>query len=172
MQFYHVIHFGHSSVLYLFQAFDKKTSVMQYLVRLLLQQDPNVLEFHKDLVNLREASLFSISSLHGEINNMNQNISSGKPFLESDIEPFIVNFEGDFNRMKSALTDIDVIPYSTFIQRADKLVSALETEVCNVDKQYKDLLSYVGEDPDLSSENFFGTLHQFCDEVESTVTQV
>lgn len=149
---------------------------MQYLVQLILQQDSHILGFQQDLVYLREASLFSISSLFLEINNMNQTLSMGRPFLKEDDthdNSSVVN--DDFKtieEMKLALVNIDVSPYSMFICTASKLIRALETAVRNVDRTYKDLLSYVGEDPELSSEQFFRTLHQFSVEMESTAQQV
>jgi len=152
---------------------------MQYLVKLILQQDSDILDFRCDLVHLREASLFSISTINSEISNMNHSISSGNVFVDNTLidlaeKELLIQTDkgGIFTAMKSSLMDIDVIPYTKFVPIAHKLISALEIEVSNADRQYRDLLSYVGEDPELGSDNFFGTLHTFCEEVESSVQEV
>jgi hypothetical protein len=110
---------------------------------------------------------------------MNHSISSGNVFVDNTLidsaeKELLVETDkgGIFTTMKSSLMDIDVIPYTKFVPIAHKLISALEIEVSNADRQYRDLLSYVGEDPELGSEKFFGTLHTFCEEVDSSVQEV
>lgn len=48
------------------KAFDKKTTVLQYIVRLIQRNDPNTLLFPEDLVHLSDAARISVDGLFTE----------------------------------------------------------------------------------------------------------
>lgn len=48
------------------KAFDKKTSVLQYIVRLIYRNDESCLQFPEDLVHLSDAARISVDSMFGE----------------------------------------------------------------------------------------------------------
>merc|ERR1711988_1792120 len=56
----------------------------------------------------------------------------------------------------------DATPYSSFVSRAKDELLKTRNEVVLVQEKYSNVLSYFGEDPELNSQDFFKTLHSFC----------
>lgn len=145
--------------------------MLQYLVRLISKHDPDILEFQNDLVHLRAVSLFSLQSLLQDVANLESNIDEGSLFLCPENHP-PMQFHGNLLQMKLATANFDTISFSDFHHVAKCLLCELRMLVSDTTSKYKDLLQYIGEDPEMSSDTFFKTLYMFGSAMESTAAEV
>lgn len=63
------------------KAFDKKTSILQYVVRLISRNDETCLLFPEDLVNLTESERLSIDQILSEMSLLSSSLQSCKGIL-------------------------------------------------------------------------------------------
>jgi hypothetical protein len=148
------------------KAFDKKTTVMQFLVRLLERHDPDTLSFRKDLSNIPDASAVSLSSILTEIDTLEAQLEDARGVL--GCEALEAKSEG---YLGPGLV-LSAMPYSSFLQAAGCRLLALRQESALVDRKYCDVLLYFGEDPELSSTEFFRTLNQFVASFDQSALEV
>jgi hypothetical protein len=154
------------------QAFDKKTSVMHFLIRLVQAQDPDVLNFRQDLAHIQDASVFSTGAIIGELGALAQQLDVAKaiPMLGTNEEP--ASSVAAAATEAAAGEDLSSAPYSLFLQVASGQLESAHAEVNRVQRKYRDILNYFGEDPDLSSEVFFQTLNKFGASFDQAVFEV
>jgi len=156
------------------KAFDKKTTVMHFLVRLLERHDPDTLSFRKDLSNISDASTISSSSILTELVELETQLSAAKHVLGN---------EGATATCDETLSsagggggggdgDVSDMPYALFLRAATRRLLSLRAEVARVNEKYSGVLLYFGEDPELGSEDFFTTLGQFATTFDQAVVEV
>jgi hypothetical protein len=143
------------------KAFDKKTSVMQFLVRLIAKQEPDTLHFCEDLANIPCASQVSTSTILTEFKQLDSDLVAAQLVTANEncgLKPFLSNL---FN--VGALDDaqLEHVSCPVFIRAARTQLEELRVEVLCMQRKYLAVLSYFGENPELNSEDFFRSLNEF-----------
>ena len=173
------------------KAFDKKTSVLHYVVKLVKKNDTSLLAFDNDLssVSAAESVLLDnvsndIKAIRGELLDVHDTVKNEAERLEEagELRPMSLS---DLKEQKTTVhTDGAVLQYNkvdhlsgrTSMERftlnakvaCDQAVESTE----NVKKKYAALLGYFGEDSQLSTGDFFTTLRRFIFEWQKGVEQV
>lgn len=131
------------------KAFDKKTSVLQYIVRLIHRNDESCLFFPEDLVHLPDAARISIETLCHEKDSITASQRRCSGMVES---------------MRDSQTEgLELAAISEFLLKAEQSISSLEAKLSNMRKKFESVLSYFGEEPSMPSHEFFATLQTFVD---------
>jgi len=151
------------------KAFDKKTSVMQFMIRLVQNQEPDTLDFRNDLANVLDASQVSISTIQTDIEGLSSDIAAAQLIINDDCG----SLEFDFSKGSvPSDTQMEVISYPTFIHAAHIQMEALRNELNSMQREYLDVLDYFGEDPKLDSQDFFRSLNEFGSSFEKSIQEV
>eukprot|EP00605_Chrysophyceae_sp_TOSAG23-4_P001859 GSChrysophyteH1.ASY1.ANO1.2051.1 assembled CDS len=130
------------------KAFDKKTSILQYVIMIIDRNDGDWLKFPEDLAHVGTSAKVSFESLLGE-----------KEALEKDLEKMKTVVGQEVQR--GVAIDLSTVG---FISEAVGKFQDLETTTNAVNDRFLGLLEYFGEDPSMSSTDFFATLHRFMTE--------
>ena len=130
------------------KAFDKKTSILQYVIMIIDRNDGDWLKFPEDLAHVGTSAKVSFESLLGE-----------KEALEKDLEKMKTVVGQEVQR--GVAIDLSTVG---FISEAVRKFQELETTNNAVNDRFLGLLEYFGEDPSMSSTDFFATLHRFMTE--------
>jgi len=92
------------------KAFDKKTTVLQYVVTLILRNDEDSLKFPEDLKHVSEASRYSFDTITTEKNALRQEFDTNLKIVEDIREK---NPESDTDRMLDFLTKVINEPFNS-----------------------------------------------------------
>lgn len=154
------------------KAFDKKTSVMKYLVQLLQRQDPDTLDFRKELSSVPDASQISSATILGELESLEAQLRAATEFMQASSQSSPVPAVS--TEECCALSDdaLSLVPYCIFTAAAAEQLKTAQTVVQTVQGKYDSMLSYFGEDPELGSETFFQTLDNFSATLERSTEEV
>ena len=151
------------------KAFDKKTSVMQFLIRLVQSQEPDTLDFRNDLANVPDASQVSILTIQTDLKGLSSDIAAAQLIVNDDCGSLEFDFsKGDV----PSDNQMEVITFPTFIHAAHIQMEVLRNELNCMQREYFDVLNYFGEDPELNSEDFFRSLNEFGASFEKSVLEV
>merc|ERR1711871_1696140 len=142
------------------KAFDKKTSILQYVVMLINRNDVSCLHFTDDLTNVPEASRISMDSIFSERAAIRQNLKASCDSVQKIKDNFSKGLEDPECR-----AGIDNIDY--FLTHAKKICDDLDVSIDTMKVKYKSVLQYFGEEPSMLSHEFFATLHKFLVEFVS-----
>lgn len=142
------------------KAFDKKTSILQYVVMLINRNDANCLQFTDDLMHVPEASRISMDSIFSERAAIRQNLKSSCDNVLRIKENFAKGLEDPNCR-----AGIDAI--DGFLTQAKKICDDLDVFIDTMKTKYSGVLQYFGEEPSMLSHEFFATLHKFLQEFAS-----
>lgn len=173
------------------KAFDKKTSVLHYLVRLVKRNDKDLLTVLSDLVHVKQAEIVVLSSLcnelkalKDEIDPIHQTIVKQAEKLEEAGQIVPLSLQ-ELKEQKTTIRKSDNIPQynrvdhhtgrtsmERFILQSEAQVNAALAFSESVEIKFSDLLEYFGEDEGMSSNDFFGTMTRFLGEFEKTIEQV
>lgn len=148
------------------QAFDKKTTVMTYLVRLLQRQHPETLLFKADLMSITDASQISWVSIIDELTSLDCRVVGATKISKKS------GVMSSTAILKSEDTDFSGLSYSDFLCKASRFIASTRVEMNRVSEKFKSVLAYFGEDPNLETEVFFQSLHQFSLIFEQAVQEV
>ena len=128
------------------KAFDKKTSVLQYVIMLIQRNDENCLLFPEDLGHIAEASRLTMDSVQADHAVLRQGLDrTCRVMAELDGE-------------EAGATGG---PMATFLDKARQICDDLDALIESVKTKYSNVLAYFGEDPNLPSSEFFSTLSKF-----------
>ena len=142
------------------KAFDKKTSVLQYVIMLIFRNDEACLNFPDDLEAVGEASRLMLDQVEGDRVTLQRGLDdSCKAFAEIQKDTSIDASE-DSTRNQAAMT--------TFLNRAKRDCEALDLSLKQLKEKYASLLNYFGEEESLQSHEFFDTISKFVMEFSST----
>merc|ERR1711871_724623 len=142
------------------KAFDKKTSILQYVVMLIHRNDTNCLHFTDDLTHVPEASRLSMDSIFTERAAIRQNLKSSSDSVQKIKDNFSKGLEDP--ECRSGIDSID-----NFLTQAKKICDDLDVFIDTMKAKYKSVLQYFGEEPSMLSHEFFATLHKFLVEFVS-----
>ncbi|KAJ1440629.1 hypothetical protein B484DRAFT_140080 [Ochromonadaceae sp. CCMP2298] len=128
------------------KAFDRKTSVLQYVVTLIHRNDPDCLRFPDDLPHIAEAARLKLEDVGGEKKVLRE---------EFDRNCQIVGEIEDTQPTPKTGQMVD------FLKRAEEAVKDLEKGLEDVRRKVSSVLAHFGEAPDTAAHDFFTTLHKF-----------
>jgi Mg2+/Co2+ transporter CorB len=173
------------------KAFDKKTSVLHYLVKLLKQNDELLVGFHNDLQHIADAENTILDSLVTEIRVLKDELVQvhATAKLEADRLEEVGQLTQislkDLMEQRTAVRNIESIPQfnkmdhltgrtpmERFALGAGITIDQAIEHVDSVKDMYGKLLEYFGEDGKMPSNEFFGTMRRFVTEFGTAVEQV
>ena len=133
------------------KAFDKKTSVLQYVIRLIQRSDPATLDFPSDLKNVGNAARLSVDNIRQGYEELQHALKTTSRNLE-----LIQKQTSDDDSTQQSLAR-----FAQYVQEAERDMATASEEVNTLTSKFKGVLEYFGEDDSLSSEALFSTLHRF-----------
>jgi hypothetical protein len=173
------------------KAFDKRTSVLHYFVKLLKRNDESLLEVHNDLLNVKAAELVILDNLSVDIQALKDEI---RPVLETvtlqadELEALGQLTAMTLKELSEQKTSIKAIahvpqynkvehhtgrtPMERFSRYADSRIDDALAYSQAVKDKFSHLLDYFGEDRNKASNEFFGILNKFLAEFKSAMEQV
>ncbi|CAE7701703.1 Daam2, partial [Symbiodinium microadriaticum] len=128
------------------KAFDKKTSILQYVVMVIQRNDESCLLFPEDLTHLTESERMSLSQISQELDTLRA----------SQVKSMEVVRE-----MRVQAGDQSVASMVKFLEKAQQSIDEVSESVNRMQEKYQTVLAYFGEDPDTLSQEFFSTLEKF-----------
>ena len=173
------------------KAFDKKTSVLQYFVKLVKRNDKELLGFPNDLIHVGEAELIVMDSLYNDMKELEK--ETEKAHETAKVQAEQLSKEGMTKRMsiselreqRTLVRNIAKVPQ---YNKMDHLTgrTAMERFTLNahasikdamqlteeVKEKFRKLLEYFGEDQKMASNDFFGTMKRFITEFRKAIEQV
>lgn len=132
------------------KAFDKKTSILQYVITLIYRNDEKSLDFPNDLTHCAEASRLTLDSAHQEQVALKQG-------HEASVRIVAESMKGD--PPANVLAAMSVM--TSFLSDAKQRLEELSAKVDGVKKKFANVLAYFGEEASMSSQDFFSTLTAF-----------
>eukprot|EP00536_Pseudo-nitzschia_multiseries_P013633 jgi/Psemu1/212264/e_gw1.595.26.1 len=173
------------------KAFDKKTSVLHYVVKLVKKNDESLLAFENDLSHVLPAESVLLDTVVGDLKAIREELADvikivakqaeelekagkiPKPTLSEIMEQkSIVQQVGgvlQFNKITHLTGRTSMERFSMNAKVACE--QAIE-RVANVKSKYLLVLDYFGEDESMSTGDFFGILRRFMTEWKKAIGQV
>lgn len=174
------------------KAFDKKTSILQYVVLLLYRNDMDSLLFPEDLAHVSQAARLALTQIQSEISALiaeqqvhesfvqnytkngtnctnSTNISSG---LTKSLN--LDSLEEEIHKLSEAteINDLYIVTMHEFMHKANILCEDMKKRCEHVTNKYKSVLQYLGEEESMNSMEFFSIFSQFINEFTITVDKV
>jgi hypothetical protein len=173
------------------KAFDKKTSVLHYVVKLVKKNDSSLLMFDRDLASVAPAESVLLDGLSGdvkligeELNGLHEVVTQEADRLEQsgELKPMSLSELAEQRtsvRSSRGVTQFNKIDHQTgrtsmerFSLNANIACEQASESIENIKKKYHALLQYFGEDEQMATADFFGTLRRFITEWKKAVEQV
>ena len=174
------------------KAFDKKTSVLQYLVKLVKANEPDLLNVHKEMPSIGPAENVIVDGLVSELNeliNQLKNVKEtasveGKRIREGKTHLRKISAVDKLRQQKTKIKDIegvsmyniaepyDQIPMEKFALYAEKCTNEAFARIDEAQENFTGVLTYFGENPAMTSTDFFGTLNKFVAAFDSALEVV
>ena len=126
------------------KAFDKKTSILQYVIMLIHRNDKDCLALPEDLCHIAEASRITMEQVEAERQQLKQGLDDA------------INLVSILKKTASPSESMQL-----FLHEASNAISDLDTQVNQVKQKYANVLVYFGENTSMSSNEFFETLNKF-----------
>jgi hypothetical protein len=189
LKFFDVVFFTHFNHFYYFvtqaKAFDKKTSVLVYLVKLIKKNDPGLLEVKDYVTSVQEAEKVMLDVLSGDLKQLGKEIKmvkesskkAGDKHRGEDgklINPQIKKTLHELREQKTMVRqvsgvkfynqmehDIEHTPMEMFVLEAEQLVNRALEKIGETQNSFVAVLHYFGEDEKMTTPDFFGTLRKF-----------
>ena len=174
------------------KAFDKKTSVLQYLVKLVKANEPDLLNVHEEMPSIGHAENVIVDGLVSELNELHSQLNSVKGTAAAEgkrirkgkdplgkLSPLdrlrqqktkIKDIEGV--NMYNKAEAVDLTAMEKFTMYADKRTKEGFARIEEVQENFKGVLTYFGENPAMTSSDFFGTLNKFVAAFDSALEVV
>jgi Formin Homology 2 Domain len=173
------------------KAFDKKTSVLHYLVKLIKRNNESLLGLRDDLRHLKEAEFVVLDNLCGEIKSLKEEIEPVLQIVKAQAED--LEEKGQLTQMsikelaeqKTSVRTVGCVPLYNKMEHhtgrtpmerftlnaAGRIEDALVyTETVKV--KFSKVLDYFGEDSNIASNDFFGTMNTFLNDFTKAVDHV
>eukprot|EP00978_Attheya_sp_CCMP212_P042398 scaffold257793_cov35-Attheya_sp.AAC.1 len=163
------------------KAFDKKTSVLQYLVKLVKHNDDALLKFKDEIHAVKPAESITLDSLGGDIKAMREELDKVMKTASVEAERVVGDKEevekmtleklaeqksyvrkiGNLSHYNQVTVNNGRTQMERFTIEADRAVQQLLDTSDHVKKKYTNVLRYFGEDEKMPSNEFFGTINKF-----------
>ena len=158
------------------KAFDKKTSVLHYLVKL-LRNEKSLLAFKEDILPVFEAQRISLDMTYEGIKNLSKEFEIVKTnvakITEKNKNKKIIHRTQSveiYDTSKNSRWDMSKM--ELFIEEAKIKMENCDREAKDVRLKYDELLVYFGEESTMKSEEFFGTIQAFSTAFDSAYEHV
>ena len=150
------------------KAFDKKTTVLQYLIKIIKKNDVELTTFKDDIKSVQEAERIQMDGLIGDLNNLNKELEKAKKTALDDAKEVNKSLEGDNKLSEDAPEDKFLIKtkMGEFTMKASQKMKEALDKSKNVQSELVKSLRYFGEDVKMPSNEFFGTLTSFIIEFD------
>lgn len=135
------------------KAYNKKTTVLHYLIQILHQNSPEVLRVRDELANVPFAAKESMSEILKEYEKLNVDLQH-------------------LHDEHSKRTESTPNALSAKISTTKQKIELLDRDIKQIQHSASDLLAYFGEDPKTPSEVFFSTLCSFLDAFDTAKAEV
>jgi len=173
------------------KAFDKKTSVLQYVIKVINKNDPTILKFKEEILSIEKAKDITLDAMLGDLKQLQSELEEVKKAAEVEGEKLrgddgkltnpnikmtlaelkeqktsnrIINGVKYFNQMEH---EKEFTPMEIFSQSAEFQVLEATEKTDEVKDGFSSVLKYFGEDEKMSTTDFFGTLSSFLQCFES-----
>jgi hypothetical protein len=148
------------------KAFDKKTSILQYVVRLIQRNDEACLSFPEDLAHLTDGDRMSMSQISAELTALEQSQGQSELVVESmrqkTGEQSVASMTTFLKKVSLRLTCRTVhITTTQHTMQAQISIEEAASSVERMTEKFQGVLAYFGEGPDTLSQEFFSTLEKF-----------
>jgi hypothetical protein len=169
------------------KAFDKKTSVLQYLIKVISKNDPEVLKIKDEIMSIESAKNLMLDSLLGDLKQLDFELElvkkaaekeggknrgdNGKLTIEVKVTVAELKEQTTSNRIINGVKyynqmdhEKEFIPMEMFTQSAEYQVLGASGKIEEVRTGFSSVLNYFGEDEKMTSADFFGlSLGHFLD---------
>ncbi|KAL7551802.1 hypothetical protein ACHAWF_014998 [Thalassiosira exigua] len=174
------------------KAFDKKTSVLQYLVKLVRANEPNLLNVHEEMPSIGPAENVIVETFVSELKELDEQLTSvkgtaaaeGQRKREGKAQQRTESALDRLRHQKTKIKDVEGVhmynqplpveltAMEKFSLYAEKRTKEAFARIDEVQENFKGVLSYFGEDPAMTSADFFGTLNKFIATFDSALEVV
>jgi hypothetical protein len=174
------------------KAFDKKTSVLFYLVKVTKQINPILLSFKEDMPSVVGVERIMIEGLSSELKQLSQDLNFVSRTATKDGEKKREVREqkkklslSELSEQKSYVRKVagvthynkvecenDLTPMERFVQNAQAQLSQAFAKESEMKSIYTGLLRYFGEDESMPSNDFFGIINRFIVEFDSAYAEL
>jgi hypothetical protein len=135
------------------KAFDKKTSILLYVIRLIHRNEPSYLLFPAELSSCAEASRLTLDSA-------NQEEVALKRGLDASLKVIAANQLENHERIATP----SAVIMANFLIGARVGLEALNFKIKKVRDKFSEVLDYFGEEAAMPCQDFFYTLTSFVQE--------
>ena len=132
------------------KAFDKKTSILQYVIMLIYRNDEKCLAFPDELSHCAEASRLTLDSAQQEQMALRQGLEASLRVITE------IKAEDLAKQVQSSSSGMAV-----FLVKARQSLEELDLKIENVRNKFSNVLAYFGEEAAMASQDFFSTLTKF-----------
>lgn len=127
----------------------KFASLLHYVESLIYLQDPSLLNFMDEMLNVPDAQRVSVSTISAGIKDLQNGMSEIQRLIQA-LEVLPLDPSDRFVSVMSA-----------FVEEKLPKVQELQAQAETMEKLLKDLLSFFGEDASSSSEELFSIINRF-----------
>jgi len=145
------------------------------MIRLIQSQDPDTLNFRQDLSHIADAALLSASGMLADLSMLEQQLGSAQRVLDLSESAHAAETRCDPKAAAEDMPcedDVSSLCFPEFLRIASTQLASARAEVSRMQHKYTDILTYFGEDPELSSGDFFKTLNLFGVSFSQAMTEV
>jgi len=135
------------------KAADNQTTLLHYLVQVVMSKHPDVLDFGRELKHVAPASRVVLSNIQSNI----ATLTSGFKKLEEEIP--LSKSDDPSDRFVPVMTE--------FVEKRKPVLEELNTGLKAMDEEFKVLSATFGENPDVTPDQFFGNLATFITTFET-----
>jgi hypothetical protein len=169
------------------KAFDKKTSVLQYVIMLITRHYADALQFPDDLKYLFDVSRLSLDTIISEKNLLENELKIHIEALKKVLQTRSINPTSTIEKSEGTDSSLTVTSsdgesaiianrnmletLDSFESRLRPLCMELNQRTTTLNQKYQNILNYFGEDSKLSCQEFFQTLSRFVTDFISTRDQ-
>ena len=132
------------------KAFDKKTSILQYVITLIHRNDEKCLQFPKELSHCAEASRLTLDSACQEQIALRRGLEASLRVVSECLHK---------DATSTVLNAMSVM--TSFLSEAKQSLEDLSCKIDNIKSKFSNVLAYFGEEDTMSSQDFFSTLSAF-----------
>ncbi|KAG7367541.1 formin homology 2 domain containing protein [Nitzschia inconspicua] len=173
------------------KAFDKKTSVLHYVVKLVKKNDESLISFESDLVHVIPAENVLLDAISGDVKSIGEELKGVLEIVSKEAQR--QEEAGELRKLslselieqKTMVQHVGIVPQfnkmthltgrtsmERFTLNAKVACEQVSESIDSVQKKYAMVLGYFGEDENMPTADFFGILRRFMIEWKKAVEQV
>jgi len=136
------------------KAFNSQITVLHYLVKLIMKNNKEIIDFKAELEHVYPASRISLDQIKSELKQLGQGlemVSANKSKI-------------DKKEIAEAL--------EVFVKKAGEDLKLLQTSCDDMKNKFESVLKYFGEKMDVKPDEFFKTLDAFCTAFDKALKEV